>query len=171
MHQPLKEINYPSQNPLLHPSSCCHLKREPMVRWPPHHEGTRRAMSLCENLSSTIWHSDNRAGSRWESAQRKKASVWMVRPRARRLTVTYQWPCVENGPFFTSNCIHYIVLENERISGMKINTIETKGMKFSWEVGAPATQWVPLWHKLFPPEMVSCLCFCCLCIYDHNRQQ
>lgn len=33
---------------------------------------------------------------------------------------------------------------------MKINTIETKGMKFSWEVGAPATQWVPLCRKLFP---------------------
>ena len=35
---------------------------------------------------------------------------------------------------------------------MKINTIETKGMKFSWEVGAPATQWVPLCRKLFPPK-------------------
>ena len=35
---------------------------------------------------------------------------------------------------------------------MKINTIETKGMKFSREVGAPATQWVPLCCKLFPPK-------------------
>lgn len=82
--------------------------------------------------------------------ERKKASVWIACTRACNLTVTYQRPRVENGPFFTSNCIHYIVLENGRISGMKINTIETKGMKFSWEVGAPATQWVPLCHKLFP---------------------
>lgn len=44
---------------------------------------------------STIWHCDNRAGSRW-------ASVWTVCPRARSLTVTYRRPCVENGPFFTS---------------------------------------------------------------------
>lgn len=107
-------------------------------------------MSLCENLPSTIWHCDNRAGSSWASVQRER--VWITCPRACSLTVTYRRPRVENGPFFASNCIHYIVLENERISGMKINTIETKGIKFSWEVGAPATQWVPLCHKLFPPK-------------------
>lgn len=83
--------------------------------------------------------------------ERKKASFWMVCLRA----VTYQRPRVENGPFFTSNYIHYTVLENERISGMKINTMETKGMKFPWEVGAQATQWVPLCHKPFQPEVVS----------------
>lgn len=37
------------------------------------------------------------------------------------------------------------------MSGMKIDTMETKGMKFSGEVGAPAAQWVPLCHKLLPP--------------------
>lgn len=34
---------------------------------------------------------------------------------------------------------------------MKINTKETRGMKFSGEVGAYAAQWEPLCCKLFPP--------------------
>lgn len=108
---------------------------------------TKEAMSLCENARSTIWHYDNRVGSRGEPVQGDRVPQ---SPRAHTLTVTYQWPHVENGPFFTSNCIHYIVLENQTISGMKINTMETRGMKFSREVGAPATHWVPLCCKLFP---------------------
>lgn len=142
-------MNYPSQNPMLHPSSCCHLKREPMVRWPC---SMKEQGGPC-HFVKTIWHYDNRAGSRWESVHRDKGSISQDSLYTHmqchcNLPMTPHW----KWPFFTSDCIHYIVCENGRISGMKINTIETKGMKFSWEVGAPATQWVLLCHKLFPPK-------------------
>lgn len=122
---------------------------------------------------STICHCYNR-GRRQVRRRKQKKRKGPFKPAG--LTVTYRRPRGENGPFFYIKCINYIVLENERISGMKIDTMETKGMKFSGEVGAPAAQWVPLCHKLLPPPTPPKLwshasVFCCLCRRDQNRLQ
>lgn len=152
--QQQQQQNYTSPNPWLHPSSCCHLKWDPRVRWPLRHKGTRGAMSLCKKTSAQPSGTEIIELEAGESQCRGRG---LQSPWACSFIVTYQWTRPENEPFFTSNCIHYIVPENKRISGMKTNTIETKGMKFSWEVGAPATQWVPLCRKLLHPPPLAWL--------------
>lgn len=102
---------------LLSPEMLAHVRVTPP--W------TRRDVSLCKNPSA-IWHCDSLAGSRWAAAQRVRNCLDGLSSGAVSLSVTYRRPSAENGPFFTSNCIHYVVLGKGRILGMKITTIQTK---------------------------------------------
>lgn len=170
-------MNLRFHNPLLHSSSC----RPRPKKASPCHGGHLFELPTLDNASS---HLALREQSSSRAACGSGAAEGQVRRRGFGgvLTVTYRWPppatsvtplpltpsnpvaaCWKQ-PILYTKCTKGIVLENGRISGMKIDTMgDQKAWNSLGKVGALAAHWRPLCAINFcPPTKPEWPFFCCL---------